>query len=506
MSGVRVFPEISAFASGKMAVYVGASSLSNLALTSFRTALATTVGNTIALGVRPFVVRCDSATTPAGNAGDIATAFEVNGRDISLKAVGPINVAFSLGVVDAAQTLKVLTTLSLEIRDLAFTIDVAADKLMVSAGNAQWQPQAPLREPDFDATVAAYGLDPVTTTRVEGMLLYSGIVSAITKTLSTPQQVDLSRLFPSIAFQGSIQYGVSSDDRYLFLTATAGVVFNKHGCDCVEFLGGIGPVEGGKGQLAAGAPRVPGNGDAVGTVTIGGPTPIADPTPLLGRRANGQGDSGVYMPNSVAESIAQGPYPAVRIDLSDNGFIGWKAVGVVDFNGIAFTPDPARGRFYVDITFRVEVYGSVNVDLGKLGKVRVTEFSAEQAGPGANSVRIGFYIVLGRDGLYLKPVLEDVSFGDFEVFLRLGTLVGTPFGGWGAVIGFIFDVVLSKIIGSQIPLHLDLELRKYMAKEMFPLVEANYAAELEELKPMRLLSAFHDGGAGGFLFSAGIDG
>jgi len=212
------------------------------------------------------------------------------------------------------------------------------------------------------------------------------------------------------------------------------------------------------------------------------------------------------MPNAVAKAIVQGPFPGVRLDIRDNGFIGWKAAAFLDFSGFTFTPDPAMGRFYVELQFRVEVYGSIHVDLGKLGKIRVTAFSAEQAAPGVNFAKIGFYIVIGTSGLYLKPVLEDLHFDPFQVFLRIGTLVGTPFDGWGAVIGFIFDQILAMIIGYQIPMHLDHTVRDYMAKVMFTLVEANYAAELEGLLPQNeisWLSAAYDGGPEGFLFSVG---
>ena len=171
------------------------------------------------------------------------------------------------------------------------------------------------------------------------------------------------------------------------------------------------------------------------------------------------------------------------------------------------------GRFYVEINFRSEVYGSVHVDLGKLGKIRVTSFSAEQEAAGVNRVKIGFYFVLGTSGIYIKPVLEELEISEFKVFLRLGTLIGTPFGGWGAVAGYIFDEILSRIIAHQIPLHFDLELRRYMGKVMFPLLSATYAAEIAGLLKRKPgtgapppLAALFDGGAQGFLISAGYDG
>jgi hypothetical protein len=227
--------------------------------------------------------------------------------------------------------------------------------------------------------------------------------------------------------------------------------------------------------------------------------------PILGRRQRGEGDSALYMPNQLAATLVSGPYPGVRFDFSDNGTIGWKAAAFVDFNDIRLLFDPDHGRFCVTLQFRAELYGSLHIDLGKIGKIRITDFSAEQSGPGVDSVTICFYIVIGSAGLFIKPVLENVSFGTFNVNLTIGTLIGTPFGTWGAVAGFIFDKILGLAIASEIPAHLDKELRHYMAKAMIPVLGARYAADLAGLIeiPYPSLAAFYDGGPEGFLFSTG---
>jgi hypothetical protein len=165
------------------------------------------------------------------------------------------------------------------------------------------------------------------------------------------------------------------------------------------------------------------------------------------------------------------------------------------------------GRIIVSFDFRLEVYGSVHVDLGKFGKVRVTAFSAEQDKPGGNHCEIDLYLVVGTKGIYLKPVLEDLTFSQFHVSLVLGTLIGTPFGGWGAVIGFIFDQILSKLIEHDLPLELDKKMREYMAKAIFPLLDANYALALADEVPIpkgKAVGALFDGSSTALLASAGL--
>lgn len=503
---MAVYPEISLWAGQDAAVYIGAKSFSNLALASFRNSLSASLGQVITLAAVPYAVRLDSAVV-SGGGGPTELLFNARNKDVFLKAPDDLILTFSLGVFEQGSLAAVLTTLTLEIRNLEFEVTVSADKLSCTAGSAETRP-AFKRADDFDALVNKYGLDLDTVTRIEGMLLYGGLATTIAKSVSTPQAIDLSRLFPGVRFVGAITFLISSDSRFLFLKPAQGFAKSPDICECADIGDGIGPVDPGT-ITPIPVPNDPGK-DSVGTIGIGGPKPVTPTPAMLGLRRPGEGDAGFYMPNKVAQKVTiDGPFPGFRVDLSDNGFIGWKAVGFVDFDprGFKFEPDPAHGRIYITLTFRVECYGSVHVDLGKLGKIRVTNFSAEQAKPGANFVKIGVYLVLGTKGVYLKPILEDADFGKFDVFLTLGTLVGTPFGGWGAVIGFIFDKILGELIAMQIPVHLNLAIREAMAKMIFPIIEANYAAEIEgSLKvPPRPLAALYAGDkATGFLFSTGI--
>jgi hypothetical protein len=507
---MTVYTEIAAFSGIKPAVYIGSASFSRLLLESFQNSLSASLGQTVAMAVQPYVVRFDSAVgqrtgTPADR---LATEFSITSipatghfpasKDLYLTITEPMILTFSFGILDAGR-LILLTTLTLTISNIRFQIDVMNNTLDAQPSDAQIVPSF-ARDLKYNTNVVTYRLDPDTTTRVEGMLLYSGLATAITKTVSSPQTISLTELFQSVQFQGVMNFDLSTDRQFLFINADRDVEM-KPSCPCADVGNGIGPV--GAGTTTPNPTANPTTGAPIGGITIGGPAKV-DPTrpDILGPRRPGTGDSGFYLPNQMAQTIVQGPYPAIRLDITDNGFIGWKAAAIIDFASARFTPDPAFGRFYVELSFRVEVYGSLNVDLGKLGKIRITDFSAEQSGPGANSVNIGFYFVLGTGGIYIKPVLEDVDIGRFEIFLRLGTLIGTPFGTWGAVIGFIFDKILGLIISSQIPMHLDSELRKYMAKAMFTILSAQYAAKIIGY-PASGLMALYDGGADGFLISSG---
>lgn len=503
-----IYPQIASFAGRQGAIYIGARSFSGLALGSYRSSLAAALGKTMALSAAlgAFGVRFDSAvaTTSSTSAAHVKTRFEQAGHDVLLTTVEPLRLTFSFGVLNQGAVGDVLGVFALDISKIKFEVDTADERLNCSPGESTIVPSIS-RAADFDQLLAKHGLDRETVVRIEGMLLFSGLATAFSKMLANQHSISLRELFPNVRFSGPIESKVSADAQYLFLKGTLGVEIPPDAvCSCGDVGNGIGPIQPG---TATGDPTSDPAHGGVGKLTIGGPTKV-DPEnpPILGRRRQGEGDTGLYLSSEVAFNLAQGPYPGVRLDISDNGFIGWKAAGFVDFSGASFTMDASRGRLFVDLRFRIEVYGNLHVDLGKLGKIRVTEFSAEQTVPGGNSVRIAFYLVLGSAGLFLKPVLEDVGFSPFEVNLQVGTLIGTPFGAWGTVIGFIFDKILAGLIGSRIPDALDLELRRYMAKVMVPLLSASYAGQLAGLRWPHRLAALFEGDSNGLLLSVGEDG
>ena len=521
------YSEISNFAQDQYAVFVGASSFSTLALTSFGNALTTSIGQVLSLGIKQFAVRFavrfDSAQLKSNVAGknlvveknlDVETDFDakfvVGEKDVVLEASehDKIELKFSLGVLNNRTFADVITEFTIVINNLNFTVDVTAESLVCIPGDSQIHPTFS-RASNFTDIIDKYTLDLEDVARVEGMLLYSGLASTISKSISSIHQIDLRRLFPGILFKGGITFTTSKDGCFLFLKGKIGTERQPNSiCDCADPADGIGSVE--PGKLLYDVDKKVDPDQPVGKITIGGPQPVKINNVNLGNRHshNRTGDSGLYMPIKKIRELTMGTYPAVRIPLRNDTFIGWKAVAIVDFdfNELKINLKPKLGGFHVELRFRVEVYGSVHVDFGKLGKIRITSFSVEQGTK--NKVKIGVYIVIGPNNLFLKPVLEDVSIGEFEVFLKAATLVGTPFGTWGAVIGFIFDKILGQLIAWEIPNHLDLELRKYMGGLMFPILDASYAAEIEGVTAQGFnnLAALYKGDGKGLLFSVGNKG
>jgi hypothetical protein len=498
---MRIYPDIAAYADRSSAIYIGVHSFAGLSLDAYRRSIETSVGQTIslpaALGRLAVRLKAATAISTGTAAAEVSTSFEEDGREIFLTTDDAVELNFDFGVVSGASITDVLGEIRLQVSKIRFSIQLGADSVACEAGEATITPKL-TRSPDFHALLTRNALDAEHVTRVEGMLVYGALATAFSQALNGKHEISLRRLFPNISLIGSPRYAISSDKKYLYIKASQGLELSEKSCECRDAGDGFGRVK--PGELTADNSADP-DTQPIGTITFGGPTPV-NPNSISGRGFPGQGDVGLYLPSQTLFDLTNGPYPAARFDFGDGGFVGWKAAAFIDFNRAAVDLDGARGRLTLTMEFRAEVYGSVHVDLGKLGKIRVTEFSAEQAGPGANNFQIGFYLVVGTQGIYLKPVLEQVNISGFSVNLRIFTLLGTPFGAKGAVVGFVLDRILSQLIGSQIPDKLDLELRRYAAKTMIPLIQPRVAAELAGIKTLQLAPRY-DGDQKGILVSVG---
>lgn len=520
---MTIFDEIRDFGGERYAVHIGARSFSAHALSSLVDALSQSVGKSVQLlcpSVKPpYAVRLNLVT---GNSeselvdfAKIETQYSRENGTVFLEVVDSLRLEFVLGVLDKGN-LHAFSAINLDLSHLKFQIEASGEQLVCAPGEAKLNPSL-CRLNAFDEVKSRHRLDPIEMARVEGMLRYSGLVSAVRSSVATLRAVDLRHLFPGIIFQGRIELEISSDKKQLFVTGSGGATRRPESrCECADVGDGIGPVNPGTIE-----PRTANDSDQtdvesapVARIEIGGPSRIKADSVIGSKRLQGEGDNGLFMPVGMAKDLVDGPFPGIRLNFRDEGFVGWKAAAFIDFSFLDFERQPKHGRFFVTLGFRVEINGSLHVDLGKLGKIRVTTFSGGQKRPESNTVKIGFHAMIRAGELFLKPVLEEVSFGDFEVHMPFFRPLGTLFGTKGAVIGFILDKILGQLIAWQIPIRLERELRTYMASAMFPVMDAYYSAQIEGIQKrrgwqgdIRKLAALYNGRKeGGFLFSSGVRG
>jgi hypothetical protein len=457
--------EIAAAAGQDAAVYIGADTLSSLVLDALRSALTISVGSTFAVTNPPYVARLVSATTVGGNApSSLSATLSDSGGSISIGVIGGLRLEVALGASDPAGAFVAFTTIEMLINNLEFEVEADLGRVTCTPLGAAFIPNI-IRDANFDAIVQGLGLDPIEAARVEGVLAYSGIQSLVAMSVSTPREIDLRELFPGMIFHGALRasvVGPAAPNGMTALLIIPGQILPDPDaiCDCGGVGDGLGP-----NHPGSATPKGPDNG----TINVGGPTvPV---NPVLGRRQRAIGEAGVYIPRSLADVITTGPYPAVRVDVAGGGFIKWKATAIVDFQKVGIDFDAADGAIVLSLTCRISISGKIQADFGKLGKVTIANFSADQAA-GANHLEIGLYVVI-RDGVvYLKPVAGVIDIGPFDVDIHFGSIIG--FGGAGDVLNFIFGTILASIVAHRLPGEMRSKLSDYLAKTSWKLVGIGY--------------------------------
>ncbi|AZC57039.1 hypothetical protein [Pseudomonas chlororaphis] len=509
MSKDAIYSEIVKFSNNEPAVYLGAETFRHLALTSLESALQESIGQVVTLAAQPFAVRLDFTSAGSDELNKIKAEFEVapgstsNGpKEVYLVAPDVLTLNFSMGIVDEGGGFSELRPIVFNITDLKFEISTAADAIVMSSGSAKTNTQGE-RPENFKELLEKYKLDLEKTTQIEGMLLFGGLASSIATTIISPHRIDLRRLFPGVTIAGNMRVEASVDRKFVYIGCANGLVSDE--CKCREVGNGIGALQPSKVTPS----NSPGN--RIGEFQLGAPATV-NPKDVVVPSLRNIGDAGIFIPTSLLDPTIKGPYPALRVDIGDNGFIGWRAVGIVDFDPDSFsaTFEPEFGHFFVDFGFRTEIYGKIVADFGKLGKQKIADFSGEQAGPSANNCRIGFYLVIGTEHLYFKPVLEKLTIGEIEVDQDIGTLIGTCFGSGSQVQTFILNKIINESLAYALSRELELALRRKMQEQMIPLLGAQYAAQLEgksgPLAQGSRLYALSVGDQSGFLISTGLDG
>jgi len=464
----------------KNAIFLGDKTISHLCLDALRKDLEYTSGATIEVTKKPYGVSLKSVSTSSGRpVGEVEATLTHDSDGILLRVYGGLVLEVDLGIVDAASNLSdVFASVKMIVKDISFLVEATSNKVICTPNHAEFIPTLTrVSDKELEAILVKHQLDRDDVARVEGLVAYSAIQTLITSSLNKGHEISLSKLFPGIKLKGLIDAEVLGPTNQSNSTLC---IFPHDGfgstpdlsCECSDIGDGMGDLD--PGTISDN--RDTGTTDPAGSITIGLPR-VPNPSDVeLGRRDQGVGDVGIYFPQSEIQSFGSDAYPGVVVKARDNGFIGWRATASAAFSKSSVRLDDRRGAIVVELVFEVEVSGKVHVDLGKLGKQTICNFDADQKRD--SKLVVAFIPVIARGQVSLKPVIELLKCGNFDVEVNIGKLTGTPFGTKGAVIGFIVDEILSHNITMKLPRKIRKEIRKYMAKNAFRLIDADEWVDL----------------------------
>lgn len=390
-------------------------------------------------------------------------------EDRELDVVISSNFDIIIDIFITGQPSQVISEVLMSISDARTHMRAENNVLILEGADFDSKRQI-TRLPGADALLTAAGIDLLEAAHIEGHIGYGVASQAVTDALAQRSEISLATVFPAIDFGRTIKLAILIGGEALGIIPTETVTINSSAhCVCSE-----GPdFNVNRTTIINTAPPNPRPGDEVGQVTIGGPVPDnKDPLRDFGRRSpNRAGSAGLYIPQEFSEALTVDVMPAIKIVVSDNGTIGYRAEANVGFKNFRVSFDQTGGGILLDIDLDISVSAYCDMKLFKGLRLPIGWAVIEPAQGSKASVQLGFYpSVDGSGTVRLKSTLKKADMGKY-VAVVIGVGTALEILGVTAWIGFLIDVVLAAILTNMLPIALKKEIGKHLANKEWKLID-----------------------------------
>jgi hypothetical protein len=465
--------QIKQLAGPNPAVYLSKDFVNVLVVSRFTASIAKLAGVEFLLGdQRQIAATISSATfsnAPGTKAAFIPDPTNPNNDTILFKLRSDLTVVAKLYI--KGKPAAALSTITVVISGVTVQGFYKDNALLFSGVNFT-QTSRVDPDPDRDDHLRQAGLQDPQAAYVEGLVALGAIPQALRQTIGQNRTIDLFTLYPAFNLGKSAKlFPVENDPvnqgEYLAIVPADFSINQAATCSCAPGVA-LGTSQ---STSTVVVPADPQNGPLAGQISIGGPIPQSiDPARDLGPRPGDRiGIAGVYMPRQTYEGLTVRVMPAIEVDASDNGFIGFDARGTVGFSKPAVSLDTVKGGVLLDFDMDISVNATCTLDMIcfrlPIGRAIINPAPGSQA-----HLQMGFYPALDSDGnVKLKAILQKVDMGSYvAVVLGIGTALEVI--GVTAWIGFLIDVVLSTIISIKLPSVLKDQVSKYLGNNEWVLL------------------------------------
>lgn len=273
---------------------------------------------------------------------------------------------------------------------------------------------------------------------VEGALSYvmpRRVLNAMFTTIST---LDVSKLFTAFDLKGNWTAAKTSSDAFIIIPSDGITVKANLGCPERDSAPNLSITT---GALQTNSPT-----------SLTWPIAAANLDPLQQRIANDvkDGFGAILMPKTLLEQRFGSIMPGINYVEDGSAFIGYDLSFFVSFKNFQLNINPARHGFTISLDFITNGKAAFYIDVPCVGKFDLA--TADLKGD-VSSLTIYLGFVLTRDGkLKLDAQIDSLNIGNINVDISFFAKWLTAFaGGEGAVIGFILDKVVGRIIGNILP-------------------------------------------------------
>lgn len=287
-----------------------------------------------------------------------------------------------------------------------------------------------------DAAIAASGISPEDLLRVEGSIAYVASSRLVSSALGEVPPLDLKRLFPALSFEGELKLHLV-DDSLLIIPERFALIGNP-GCP--------------KGDAMADVkitPRDPVKADKGMTWTHDVVLrPISDRYCSLSNAL-----VSTYLPKPVLDLHFGKAMPAIAFRESGGGFIGYDVKITAAIRGAKVSIDPAVSGLRLKLDFETWGNATANIDVPCVGRMDLAraEFRMPINSNGAEIEVLLRPAVDAAKRLIVVCELARLDLGEAQVDVRLIQRYLGLAGGESAVIGFIIDTVIGRVLAHNLP-------------------------------------------------------
>lgn len=329
-------------------------------------------------------------------------------------------------------------------------------------------PNLILGTPDFDvqgiisvastraAALAKAGITEEDVIRIEGAMAYIMPRRVVTSALSTVRSVNLADLFTAFELRGDWTLHIVNDG--LIVIPSDGVVIRENtGCPLKDSVPDLSTKP---------EPR-----QEIDDTHYSWPITSGGFTASLVRSANDKldGFAGLYAPKPIWDAKLSKTMPAIVYRESDNGFIGYDLTFTAALKFAGLRIDPARFGIVIDLDFVANGFAFTTVDVPCVGRSDLA-YARFSCAPSNLSILLSF--VLSRSGkLVLESQIDSINIGEVEATVSGFSRWLALAGGKAAVVGFIIDYVLKRVIEHNVPIKMRDAIKQEINSKNFKLLD-----------------------------------
>ena len=359
-------------------------------------------------------------------------------------------------------TALIFSDIRIVVTNLQFKITASAPNLLIGAPDFEVEGQI-VHQSTRKEALQQPNIQEDAVVRVEGAMAYVMSRRIVASAFSTIRSIDLAERFTAFDLRGD--WVLEAFDNNLVIRPSGGIAIRENiGC----------PNRDSAPDLWVGteiARQQSDNQYSWGVTLNGVPS-------LEVRRVNNRdvGFAALYAPKPIWDARFANAMPGIAYRESDNGFIGYDVAFTVGLNYLNLAIDPRRHGIVVDFEFTASGGASLTVDVPCFGRCDLAYARFSAAKPSDLRIRLSF-VVRQHDGrlldgkLLLDSQIEKLKIGKVEATVSGFTRWLSLAGGKAAVVGFIIDYVLGRVIERNLPIKIRDVIKQELNSKNFALLD-----------------------------------